>query len=145
MQAADRLERAVRLPVHDLGEPVQCRADDVRRRIVDAGIRRRVSIIERAVARGGHRAHALHVLLLVKALDLLAARRARVAQLDAFRQSLFFRFFPERILAVRPERMPVRKAVAPERVAHVKLNFAHHRAPPDFLHYRPRNCLQTLR
>jgi hypothetical protein len=127
MKAADRLERAMRFTVHHLFKTLECRADDVCRRIVNTGVSRRIAVIDRAVAFVRQDAHAFDVIARVKTLDLLRARFARLAQRYPFRQPLLLGFLPERVLPVGPERMPIGKAIAAERVAHIQLNFTCHR------------------
>jgi hypothetical protein len=75
-----------------------------------------------------YREHAdtLHVLMLVKALDFLPFGLTRLAQCDALWQAALLGFFPESILSVGPERMPMRKTIAPERFTDIQLYFLGH-------------------
>src|SRR5690606_28062104 len=74
MQAADRDERRPAFG-DDGGKRLERAADDMRRRLIDAGKRRRIAHVEVTAAALGQLDHAIDILRIMKPFDLFAARR----------------------------------------------------------------------
>src|SRR5690606_3032161 len=110
VQPADRNECGAALFDHR-GERVQRAADDVRRRLVDPRICRRIARIEISAAALRKLDHEVDVLRGMEVLDLGARRFTRAPPLDARRGRGAVELSDERIVPVGAERMTVRKTV----------------------------------
>ena len=125
VQAADRLEAAAYLPVHDPAQRRQRRAGNVRHRFERAGKGRSVAVIEKALAALGGRLHEAHELRLAEALELGRGGRHRLAHERLAVEIAAARFGPEGLLAIGAERMAAGKAVASERFTDIQGNGLH--------------------
>ena len=126
VQAADRLKRAIDVAAHHALEAFERRTDYRRGRVVDAGISGRVSVIDRAYAQFAQPVDALHVTRAVKTLDFVARGGTRRGEFRGFVEALLDGLFPERILAIRAERVPVRKSILAERLTDVEQYICSH-------------------
>ncbi len=97
-----------------------------RRRLVDPGVGRRISVIDQAAALVRAFLDPCHVLRRVKTMNLLQRRHAGIGDGRALVEPLLHRFLPERFLPVGTEWMAVGEPVFAKRFADVKLYLVPH-------------------
>lgn len=114
VQPADRHKCAWRLAAQRAPAGIEARADHVRCRLVHAGKRRRIAVVQIAAAGLRLRAHARDILLRMETEQLGIGARDRRGDDDAFVETACLRLAPEGVEPIGAERVAVAETVAGE-------------------------------
>ena len=127
VQPRDGYEGAPAVAAQDRVHRIQHRAHDIGAGLVHAAKRRRVAVVEIALPGLRLARHARDVLGRVEQQQVFARARNRRGQLDLSVKSAAHELAPERLQAIRTERMTLTEAVGSERLAIINPHVAHRR------------------
>jgi sulfate-transporting ATPase len=133
VQTSYGYERPAAAALHDRIGGIECGADDIGRRLVNTAEGRGIPSIQKPLPGRRALAHEIDVRRCMEAQELLVGSRARLKQLHARIKTAAFELAQKGRIAVRPERMPVAKAVTREALCQHYCHGGPHNAPS-------RNC-----